>query len=53
MAPELKVLLIISELVISPDVYNGKRIIFSQNEMFMTTDNIIECFDSIKKKTKC
>ena len=38
------------EVEISEDVYNGKRKIFSQNEMFMTTQNIIKCFDSIKNK---
>ena len=47
---ENKVKTIISEVEISEDVYNGKRKIFSQNEMFMNTHNIKKCFDSIKNK---
>ena len=47
---ENKVKTIISEVEISNDVYNGKQKMFSQNAMFMTTQNIIKCFDSIKNK---
>ena len=47
---ENKVKTIIWEVEISEDVYNGKRKIFSQNEMFMNTHNIKKCFDSIKNK---
>ena len=47
---ENKVKTIISEVEISNDVYNGKQKMFSQNAMFMTTENIIKCFDSIKNK---
>ena len=35
-----KVLGVVSELVISPDVYNGKCKLFSQNELFMRNNNI-------------
>ena len=36
---ENKVKTIILEVEILEDVYKGKRTIFSQNEMFMTTQN--------------
>ena len=47
---EAKVTSIISEVETSQEVYNGKLKIFSQNEMCMTTHDIIKCFDSIKNK---
>ena len=47
---ENKVKTIIQRVEISNDVYNGKQKMFSQNAMFMTTQNIIKCFDSIQNK---
>ena len=44
---ETKVSKITSEVVVSQEVYNGKRKIHSQNEMFMTPENIRRCFDFV------
>ena len=47
---ETKINNITSTVHIDPEIYNGRRKIFANNQMFMTESNIRKCFKSIKCK---